>query len=254
MKVTVVIPTYKRYDYLERLLLSIERQTYKGFEVIVVDDCSPAQDEYQKVIEKFSNSFEKITYLSNEKNSGAPHSRNRGIRLARGEFIALVDDDDEWFETKLEKQLEVFEKGDQSLGLVYTWADVVDENKVKIGENRESVAGDGRRSIVDRCFVCSPSVMLRKSSLIEAGLFDEEFPSCQDWDMWTRILFNGNTCDVVKEPLVYYYKHGGETIGKSPRALVGFKKYYAKHFIKLIRYLKLRHLVRFARYLIMVKS
>ena len=254
MKVSVVIPTYKRFDYLERLLRSIERQTFKDFEVIVVDDHSPNQEAYKEVIKKFEGSFKNLTYLSNEKNSGAPHSRNRGITIAKGSLISLVDDDDEWFETKLEKQVSVFESGADSLGLVYTWADVVDEDKNKLDENREIVVGDGRREIVDRCFVCSPSVMLSKKALVDSGCFDETFPSCQDWDMWTRVLFNGYTCDVVREPLVYYYKHGGETIGKSPRALVGFKKYYNKHLTKLLRYFKLRHLLRYVKYLFIVKG
>ncbi|OUR98685.1 hypothetical protein A9Q84_04535 [Halobacteriovorax marinus] len=250
MKVTVVIPTFKRSDYLERLLISIDKQTFKDFEVIVVDDHSPNQDEYEIVIEKFQNKFKKFTYLTNEKNSGAPHSRNRGINLALGDLIALVDDDDEWFPTKLEKQVKRFAEFGEELGIVYTWADVVNSDKVKIDENREIVIGDGRSSIINRCFICSPSVMLRKSVLINSGLFDESFPSCQDWDMWTRVLFNGYKCSVIEEPLVYYYKHDGPSIGTSPRAKLGFRKYYFKHLFKLLRYFQLRHLYRMVMYTI----
>lgn len=254
MKVTVVIPTYKRFDYLERLLVSLTTQTFNDFEVIVVDDHSPDQESYQKVISKFEEKFISIKYLTNEKNSGAPHSRNRGINLAKGELIALVDDDDEWFSTKLEKQVKCFENGSDTLGLVYTWADVVNENREKIGENREVVTGDARSSIVNRCFICSPSVMLTKKALVSSGLFDEDFPSCQDWEMWTRVLFNGFSCDVIKEPLVYYYKHSGPSIGTSPRSLVGFKKFYGKHFFKLLRYLEIRHIYRYFKYLVIAKG
>ena len=254
MKVTVVIPTYKRFDYLERLLVSLTIQTYKDFEVIVVDDHSPDQDSYQEVIKKFENEFISLTYLTNKENSGAPHSRNRGIRLAKGELIALVDDDDEWFSTKLEKQVKCFEDGEKSLGLVYTWADVVNENKEKIAENREVVIGIGKKDIVNRCFICSPSVMLTKNALVSSGMFDESFPSCQDWDMWTRVFFNGFTCDVVKEPLVYYYKHSGPSIGTSPRSLLGFRKFYGKHFFKLLRYFEIRHIFRYFRYLVNIKK
>jgi glycosyltransferase involved in cell wall biosynthesis len=254
MKVSVVIPTYKRFDYLERLLTSLTTQTYKDFEVIVVDDHSPDQESYRRVIESFEDKFISLTYLTNEKNSGAPHSRNRGIKLAKGHFIALVDDDDEWFSTKLEKQIECFDKGGSDLGLVYTWAEVVNEDKEKIGVNNEVVSGDGRSNIANRCFICSPSVMLTKNALVSSGLFDESFPSCQDWDMWTRVLFNGFTCDVVKEPLVYYYKHSGPSIGTSPRSLLGFRKYYGKHFFKLLRYLEVKHIYRYFRYLVTVKG
>lgn len=250
MNVTIVIPTYKRSDYLERLLISISKQTYQDFEVIVVDDHSPNQDDYKIVLEKFKDTFSKLTYLTNEKNSGAPHSRNRGILLAKGKLIALVDDDDEWFPMKLEKQVKRFEEGDPQLGIVYTWADVVNGEKKKIDENREVVNGDGRSEIINRCFICSPSVMVTREALIKTDLFDESFPSCQDWDMWTRVLFNGYECSVIEEPLVYYYKHDGPNIGTSPRAKVGFLKYYYKHFFKLLRYFQVMHLYRMLIYTI----
>lgn len=248
MKVTVVIPTYKRFDYLERLLLSIEKQTFKDFEVIVVDDHSEDQESYENVISKFKSSFFPLTYLSNEENSGAPHSRNRGINLAKGEFIALVDDDDEWLPEKLAKQVAKFEESDEKVGIVYTWADVVNSNKEKIDENRSSISGDARGQIINHCFICSPSVMVRRSAIIKSGLFDENFPSCQDWDMWTRMIFDGNHCSFVDEPLVLYYKHDGPSIGTSPRALLGFRMYYKKHIFKLLRFLQVRHLYRLIMY------
>jgi glycosyltransferase involved in cell wall biosynthesis len=248
MKITVVIPTYKRFDYLERLLRSIEKQTYKDFEVIVVDDHSDDQHSYEGVIAKFKHSFTSLTYLTNSQNSGAPHSRNRGINLAKGELIALVDDDDEWLPTKLEKQVAKFDEGNDKLGIVYTWADVVNSKGEKIGENRSSIKGDARSEIINNCFICSPSVMLRKKALVDSELFDETFPSCQDWDMWTRVIFNGYDCDFIAEPLVLYYKHDGPSIGTSPRALLGFKKYYGKHLSKLLRYCQVRHVYRFFKY------
>jgi len=250
MKVSVVIPSFKRADYLDRLLESINEQTFQNFEVIVVDDCSPNQDDYKIVVNKYKNIFNEFTFLVNEKNSGAPHSRNRGIRLAKYELIALVDDDDEWFPEKLEKQVQIFleEKENSKLGIVYTWAKVIDNDKNLLDTNESKVRGNGLKDILEKCFICSPSVMVKKDSIVKTGLFDEDLPSCQDWDMWTRMFKAGFECDVVKEFLTYYYKHDGPTIGTSPRARVGFLKYYKKHFVSLFLHFKWKHLYRYFRW------
>ncbi len=124
-KVSIVIPTYKRPEYLNKLLASINRQTFKDYEIIVVDDNSPNQAEYKIVYEKYKDMNKEFTLLKNASNRGAPYSRNRGINAAKYDLIALVDDDDEWLPLKLEKQVEIFENNDPTLDLVYTWADAL---------------------------------------------------------------------------------------------------------------------------------
>lgn len=247
MKVSVVIPTYKRTDYLARLLDSVASQTFDDFEVIVVDDNSPNSTEYDELVERYSELFTSFRFYRNSSNSGAPFSRNFGISKATGDLIALVDDDDIWMPTKLEKQVALFDQGDDHLGLVYTWTHIVNENLAIIGEYNSTHEGNCKTHILSECFIPSPSVMVRKRALMEAGLFDVQFPSCQDWDMWTRILFSGFTCDVVKDYVTQYFKHSGPTIGTSPKAKVGYLMYYQKHLSKLIRYAKIRHIVRFIK-------
>lgn len=246
IQVSIVIPTLNRADMLERLLESIERQTMKSFEVIVVDDCSENQNQNLEVIKKFENKFQ-LTYLTNEKRSGAPVSRNRGILAAKAEFIALVDDDDEWLPEKLTKQTAAFNNSPKNVGIVYTWTDVVDSKRNKIGESYSTVSGQAKSEILAECFISSPSVMVRKEAIIASGMFDITFPSCQDWDTWTRMIFKNYDVLPVKEVLTLYYKHDGVSIGTSPKAKVGYKKYYSKHFMKLIRHGKFRHLVRYLR-------
>lgn len=245
-KVSVVIPTFNRPDYLNRLLKSIGQQTYRNFEVIVVDDASDDQTSNEQVIAHYQSSFP-LRYLVNPKRSGAPFSRNRGIALSNSELIALVDDDDEWLPLKLEKQVQCFLEGPDNLGLVYTWTDVINNEGKKVGENYSLVEGNAKREILQECFIPSPSVMVTKKSIIKAGLFDERFPSCQDWDTWTRIIFSGYTVRPVKEVLTLYYKHDGATIGTSPRAKSGYVMYYLKHIGKLIAYGKIRHIIRLIR-------
>lgn len=230
MNISIVIPTYKRTDYLERLLKSIEKQTFKSFEIIVVDDHSPNQEDYQKIIEKYKVVFHEFTFLTNEKNSGAPHSRNRGIKQAKYDLIALVDDDDEWLPNKLQHQVEVFEK-DSDVDIVYTWTDAIDENRKIVHEYRKEIEGNPKYEILKGCFIPSPSVMVRKSKILSTGLFDENLPSCQDWDMWTRMILDGAKVKVVREVDTLYHKHSNGTIGLSKRAYKGFMIYFKKHFV-----------------------
>lgn len=243
MKVSIVIPTYKRPDYLDRLLASIQTQTFQEFEVIVIDDNSPNHEEYLPIIKKYHSIFKEFKFLRNETNHGAPHSRNRGILKSKYELIALVDDDDEWLPKKLETQVEVFNNSNEKVGLVYTWTDVMDENRNVIHHYRAELEGFLKKEILKECFIPSPSVMVRKKAILEAKLFDESFPSCQDWDMWTRIIMQNYELRVVKEVVTIYHKHDNGSIGLSKNAKLGYIMYYKKHisetsFIVFLKYIK----------------
>ena len=98
---SIIIPSYNRADFLKRLLESIADQTFQNYEVIVIDDSSEDIEGYRRVIDHFS-AIMNLVCLRNNKNKGAPFSRNRGIKAAKGEYIALVDDDDEWLPLSME--------------------------------------------------------------------------------------------------------------------------------------------------------
>ncbi|KGK23186.1 hypothetical protein DC58_10095 [Vibrio navarrensis] len=234
--ISVVIPTFKRPDLLERLLESISLQTLKPQEVIVVDDHSNMNDEYNLVIRKYHEEFKVLKYIVLEKNSGAPTARNRGILEAKSEWIALVDDDDEWLPTKLEKQFNLIKKShDKNLGLIYTWTEAVGQNGQESYTSYHSHRGDVCAKILSTNFIMSASVIVKKSAIMDAGLFDVHLPSCQDWDMWTRIALKGYEFDVVEERLTIYHRHGGESIGLSARAKLGYKLFLESHWIAILR-------------------
>jgi len=234
--ISVVIPTYKRPDLLARLLESICQQTLLPSEVIVVDDDSGMDQAYRSCIDRFKPRLPGLHFHGLTVNSGAPHARNTGIRLAKNEWIALVDDDDEWLPEKLAKQWLLAERAPQSLGLIYTWTQAQGVGEQASYTSKHSVRGDARRAILSTNFIMSASVMVRKQAIEQAGLFDEELPSCQDWDMWTRIFLAGYSCDVVPEVLTIYHRHGGESIGLSPRAKLGYKIYMEKHFKQIVKH------------------
>ena len=229
MKVSIVIPTFNRPGLLKRLLKSIRAQTFRDYEVIVVDDGSEDRGAYESLNREFKRKIKSFRYLRTEGRRGAPHSRNLGIRAARYPLVALVDDDDEWFKEKLRKQVEVFRKRWKEVDFVYTWAVAVDEKGRVRHRYDKSVEGDAVDSILRHNFVPSPSPLIKRECLLKAGLFDETLPSCQDWDMWIRIFARGYRSAVVPEILCLYHKHA-VTIGNNPRAYEGYLRTAWKHF------------------------
>ncbi len=200
----------------------------KDFEVLVVDDASRDRSAYEQVIARFAGAFS-LRYLRNDENRGAQYSRNRGVAESKGELIAFVDDDDEWLPRKLELQARVFGSAPEQVGLVYAWADAVAEDGTTVHRYRASHSGNVVRELIDSCFIPSPTVVVRRAALQKAGTFDESLPSCQDWDMWTRLVHAGYEIDVAKEVLALHHKHPGPSIGSSPRSIDGYGSYYAKH-------------------------
>ena len=104
--ISIIIPTYNRAAFIKRAVKSGINQTYQNFEIIIIDDYS--QDNTDEVIEKLKKKYSqfRIEYLKNKNNRGAQHTRNKGIKKAKGEWIAFLDSDDEWLPNKLKRCIE----------------------------------------------------------------------------------------------------------------------------------------------------
>lgn len=229
--VSVVVPTYNRPDYLNRLLKSIEKQTRPVDEIIIVNDCSSNIGEYYDIIGQFTPNLN-ITHIVNDANQGAPVCRNIGIKASHYKYIALTDDDDEWEVEKNAKEYELISTG--RLGLVYSHGVCVDESGNILYKFEGMGRGHDLKAILRKCFIPSSSVMVTHEAICEAGMFDPRMPSCQDWDMWVRIIKNGYAYGVVEEKLIIYHKHSGESIGASPKARIGYRLFYRKHIKQYI--------------------
>lgn len=234
--ISVVIPTYKRPDLLARLLESIAGQSLPPNEVIVVDDASEMDEAYDACIESFRDRIPNLIYRRLLRNVGAPHCRNVGLREATGEWVALVDDDDEWVLGKLEAQWAIACHALPSLGLIYTWSRAQGANGQSSYVSSHTVNGDARAAILRTNFILSASVVVRRTAALKAGLFDERLPSCQDWDMWARIFLAGYDCACVPEILTIYHRHGGNSIGLSPNASQGYKLFLEKHALAILQH------------------
>lgn len=228
-EVSVVIPTYNRSKKLKRAVNSVLDQTYPYFEVIVVDDRST--DDTKEVVKKFKD--ERIKYHRNESNLGGGESRNVGIELSKNEYIAFLDDDDEWFPSKLEKQVKVLEKADWSYCGVYTGL-VKIKNGIPVSKKLSYKEGDLFKELLWENIIGSTSVvLLKRDSIKDVGGFKEDLPASQELDLFLK-LSKKYKFKAVPEPLVRYYIHGDEQITSDHSKKLASKKYLFKKYKKEI--------------------
>src|SRR4030043_1206572 len=138
-KVDVIIPTYNRSESLHSAITSVLHQTYQDFEIIVVDDCS--EDDTPKVIKNFRN--HKIRSIRHAINQGEGRARNSGVLNSNAEYVAFLDDDDEWVPEKLGLEVDLLEKAPSEVGGVYTGYLVVDKvSGETLGQRVPELGGD----------------------------------------------------------------------------------------------------------------
>ena len=184
-KVTVVITTHNRADLLPRAVESVLAQTYTDYEIIIVDDCS--SDDTQEVIAGLDDP--RIRSFRHERNRGVSAARNTAIFNARGEYVALLDDDDEWLPMNLELRVRRFDSASSKVGLVYGWRDVVDDSTGKVRPHtRHTLEGDLFEYLLALNYIAGgPDLMVRLSAAQEIGGFDENVPLSEDLLFLTQI-------------------------------------------------------------------
>ncbi len=197
-KVSVIIPTYNSAEYITEALDSVFAQTYKNYEVIVIDDGST--DNTKDVLKPYMS---RIKYIYKE-NGGVSSARNVGIKNAEGEYIAFLDSDDIWLPEKLERQIERF-NSEPDLGLVYSNCIRFSENGIEQSSRKvkKYLEGDIFAKILEGYVLPTSTVIAKKLCFDEVGYFDERFSVSEDYDMWLRIsrFFK---IGYVKGPLVKY--------------------------------------------------
>lgn len=210
-KVSVIIPTYNRGEFIGKAIDSVLKQTYTNYEIIVVDDGST--DDTRKVVKSYGK---KVRYIYQE-NKGPSAARNRGINAAKGEYVAFLDSDDQFLPHKLQIQMN-FIKKHSKCRFLYSWY----YNTNKKGKNtklRKPLATKNREflqhSLYRRKFTIRTStVVIQKRIFNKVGKFNERYLYSQDWDMWLRIvhIYRGYC---IKKPLAKYGLHDNNRSSKS---------------------------------------
>jgi glycosyltransferase involved in cell wall biosynthesis len=203
--VSVIIPAYMAAPYIQETLQSVFAQTFEQFEVIIVNDGSPDTAEFEAVVAPFRS---RVIYLKQE-NRGVSAARNRGLSLARGEYVAFLDSDDIWEPDYLEVQLGFLER-DAQAAVVYPNARIFGLGPHVGKEYMDLCPSEGEVTfeslISQRCNVMV-SVLVRRNALIKAGLFDETLRSSEDFDLWMRMVNSGERIIYHRQLLVRYRHH-----------------------------------------------
>lgn len=196
--VSVVVPTYERPEAANRAIESVLGQTYRPIELIVVDDHSP--QPMVDALGPINADDVRITTIRHEENRGGNAARNTGLDAATGEFVAFLDDDDEWLPEKLERQVAALEREDA--GFAYTGVRNVGPDGETISITSSSNGGRVTKRLLFGNFIGTFSAVMARRTVIErAGKLDERLPSWQDWEYYVRLSRYGR-CVAIPEPLV----------------------------------------------------
>lgn len=206
LRLSVIIPTHNRANTIMRAIRSVLDQCIDDMEIIVVDDAS-TDDTEQRVR---SLNDERIRYIRHETNRGAPAARNSGIAAANGSLIAFQDSDDEWMPDKLAKQLALFEAGGKDVDVVYCgfWRQSLHARTYIPEPQVTQREGNILQQLLKGNIVSTQTLLLRRHCFEKSGLFDEDMPRFQDWELAIR-LAKHYTFHLIDEPLVIAYETAG---------------------------------------------
>ncbi|MFH0845417.1 MAG: glycosyltransferase family A protein [Pseudomonadota bacterium] len=224
--VSIIIPTYNRAGKVVRALASALYQTFKNFEIIVVDDGST--DETPDNLSKLHGHIVHITHPANR---GVSAARNTGIRAARYPSIAFLDSDDYWFAGKLEAQVAFFHRNPEAVACQTEEIWIRNGRRVNPRRKHLKPSGDILIPSLKLCVVSPSAVMIKRSLLHEVGLFDEDLPACEDYDLWLRIACR-YPVHLINRP--FLVKEGGNPDQLSAK-YKGMDRFRIKALIKLIK-------------------
>ena len=216
MKISVVIPTFNRISLVARAIDSVLKQSLNPYEIIVVDDGSD-----DGTSEMINNKYKSIKLIQ-QQNNGVSAARNNGIKHAKGDWIALLDSDDEWTEKKLENQVDRLIKAPE-YDFCHT-NEIWIRNGVRVNQRKkhEKYGGYIFDKCLDICRISPSSVLFRKNILDHVGWFDNQLPVCEDYDLWLRITSEYRIL-FIDEPLIIKYGGHDDQLSHSVESIEFFR-------------------------------
>ena len=224
MKISVIIPTYNRKHTLQRAIDSVLAQTFKPYEIIIVDDGSKDGTK-----EWLLQNYPSVQYI-HQPNNGVSSARNKGIQISQGSWIALLDSDDEWMPEKLEYQSRFLEMNRDS-SFCHT-NEIWIRNGVRVNQMKKhkKYGGDIFKHCLDICRISPSSSIIKKDVFEEVGAFDESLTVCEDYDLWLRVTAKFNIL-FLDEPLIK--KYGGH-LDQLSRVPEGIEQYRIRSLEKIL--------------------
>ena len=196
--VSVIMPVYNAAKYLETSLLSIINQTYKDWELVLVDDCST--DSSPEIIAKFQSQNPNIIYHRLEQNQGAAVARNTALNIAKGRFVAFLDSDDVWEPQKLECQMAFMIQNGAFASC--TASDTIDDDGNPLGKIRHVIDTIGYKFLLHNTMISTSTVIVDRE---KAGRFKMPLlRSGQDYATWLMLMRSGNVFRGINQVLTHY--------------------------------------------------
>jgi glycosyltransferase involved in cell wall biosynthesis len=223
--VSVIIPTYNRWPMLREAIDSVLTQSYRGFEVVVVDDGSE-----DGTAEKLPAQYGAAVRVVAQARRGVAAARNLGVKCARGGYLAFLDSDDLWRPRKLEVQITCMQR--EPDWRICQTEEVWIRNGVRVNPKRRhrKPSGDIFRPSLDLCLVSPSAALMKRDLFASTGGFDESFPVCEDYDLWLRIAAD-HPVHLISDPLVI--KRGGHADQLS-RSTWGLDRFRVRSIKKLL--------------------
>ena len=224
-RVSVIIPTFNRSEKVVRAVSSVLNQSFKDFEIIVVDDGST--DNTHEALSKYTSA---IHYIQQPYNMGVSAARNRGITSSIAPWIAFLDSDDYWLKEKLSVQMEFVHQNPHTVACQTEEIWIKNGRRVNPKKRHKKPSGNIFEQSLKLCLVSPSSVMIKRSLFEDVGLFDETFPAAEDFDLWLRISCRHPIYLIDKGLIV---KEGGHEDQLS-RRFTGMDRFRIKAIAKLI--------------------
>lgn len=231
--VSIIIPTFKRNQYLKRAINSVLNQTFNEFEIIVVDDNNEGS-RYRKLNEKLMEDYkdnEKVIYIKHQQNLNGAAARNTGIKFSKSKYIAFLDDDDEYLPEKIELQINLLEKLDKTWGGAYCGYSIYKKNKL-LQNNLNLRSGNLKEKLLlmeNPLGGCS-TLLLRRSILEELDGFDTNFTRHQDWELLIRFFRKYKIAYINKILVERHLDDRNNAV--DPEKIILIKEKYLKKFKK----------------------
>jgi glycosyltransferase involved in cell wall biosynthesis len=206
---SVLMSVYNGENFIDAAIQSVLNQTFPDFDFIIVDDAST--DNSRKIVQQYEQKDSRIKGIYLDKNIGASDARNLGLSEIKTQWAAIIDADDIWYPTKLEKQMTFLQKNEDYF-LVASWIDYIDNRGNIIGESREDYTEwkkvEKRYKQNKAVVFCHSSIVYNRNLVVDIGGYRKQFWPCEDADLWNRLLESGGKMVIYPEILAAYRIHG----------------------------------------------
>jgi glycosyltransferase involved in cell wall biosynthesis len=201
-KISVVMPVYNAFNYVEESIKSILNQTYTDFELIILNDKST--DNSLDILKKMAASDQRIILVDKEKNSGPAVVRNQGVETSKGNYIAFMDADDISLPNRFEKQIQLLDNHPE-IEVCGSWftlfGESIEDQQIEHYENHD----DLKVHFLNECYIGNPTVMCRKE-VFKSGQFDGTYFPMDDYELWARLIAKHHFYN-IQESLLRYRWH-----------------------------------------------